>query len=379
MKNVERDQKYFTGSREHLDVLLYALKKNDVDFWNTWRKNNREVTINLSGANLHEAHLPGADFGSVNLREADLHGAQLSNANFSCADLHGADLSETTLCNAEFSKAVLAETDLFKADCSAIICKEAQISGANFSLTNLQEADFGLSVITSADFTDADLCKCSLRKAVLKSVTLTGAYIYGWHVKGWKTENILCDYVYIDFNGKERLPNTRKFRSGEFEGYIKKLYAPKDKIKTSTPRGRTLQHVFISSEDSTYDFVRKLADAMEIHGIKVWLEKERLQPAVTWQRALKNAIDNGVYFIACFSESYSRKSSAGLKEDFKIACERLRAAPNDTTWFIPAKLLRCDIPDVSIGPGRTLKDLPLIDLSHGWNAGISRIVDIIKP
>ncbi len=378
MKNVERDQKHFTGSREHLDVLLYALKKNDVDFWNNWRKSNCEVTIDLSGANLHEAALPDADFGGVNLSEADLHSTKLSNANFSGADLHGTDFSEATLCNAEFSKAILTETDLFKADCSAITCKEAHISGANFSLANLQEADFGLAVIASANFTDADLCKCSLRKVVLKSVTLTGAYIYGWHVKGWKTENIICDYVYIDFNGKERLPKTRKFRSGEFEGYITKLYAPKSKVKSSVSPGRALQHVFISSEDSTFDFVRKLADALEIHGVKVWLEKERLQPAVPWQKALKNSIDNGVYFIACFSESYARKSSAGLKEDFKIACERLRAAPNDTTWFIPAKLLHCDIPDVPIGPGKTLKDLSLIDLSHGWNAGISRIVDIIK-
>jgi len=35
-----REQNNFKGNREHLDILLYAMKKNTISFWNTWREKN---------------------------------------------------------------------------------------------------------------------------------------------------------------------------------------------------------------------------------------------------------------------------------------------------------------------------------------------------
>ena len=61
-----------------------------------------------------------------------------------------------------------------------------------------------------------------------------------------------------------------------------------------------------------------------------------------------------------------------------IAFERLQISQGDKAWFIPVKLLRCDIPDIYIGVGFKLKDCRWIDLSQGWNEGLEKVVTAIK-
>ena len=51
----------------------------------------------LSGANLREADLRGANLLGANLRYADIRGADLSNADLRYADLRGADLDYSCL------------------------------------------------------------------------------------------------------------------------------------------------------------------------------------------------------------------------------------------------------------------------------------------
>ncbi|MCZ6508741.1 MAG: pentapeptide repeat-containing protein, partial [Acidobacteria bacterium] len=58
--------------------------------WNAWRAENPTKVVDISRANLSEAHLSGAD-----LRRADLSGADLI-----AADLSGADLSRAVLLGA---------------------------------------------------------------------------------------------------------------------------------------------------------------------------------------------------------------------------------------------------------------------------------------
>ena len=72
-----------------------ARLRNSVAEWNTWRKENPEVVIDLSLADLR-----GAD-----LRDADLIGANLIGANLIGAKLRGADLTEADLRGAKLSKA----------------------------------------------------------------------------------------------------------------------------------------------------------------------------------------------------------------------------------------------------------------------------------
>jgi hypothetical protein len=107
-----------------------ARLKQGVKAWNAWRRKNKTVVPDLSGAklvakilsdaNLRGANLSGAEligvflFG-VDLRDADLRdakliGANLYGANLGGADLSGAALGETFLTNVDLSKVIGLDT-----------------------------------------------------------------------------------------------------------------------------------------------------------------------------------------------------------------------------------------------------------------------------
>ncbi len=376
-KNI-REQKRFKGDRLHLDTLLYAIKKNNISFWNTWREKNENVKVLLTGANLNKAMLSGANFEDVSLIEANLSGAEMSEVNLSGADLKDADLSEASLINARLNKAVLTGTYLYKVNLAGAQCIETNFTDVNLSKASLKGANLDSAILNSSDLSNSDLCNCSLVKATLNNVTITGANIYGWNILTWKTKRLNCDYVYINLKDKERLPKNRNFSIGEFDWYSKKLKLFKEVRKSTTPEGRALNHVFLSYAVEDHNYAENLANALEIEGIKVWLDKKRLQPGIQWQKAVKNAIENGVYFIVCFSKNYHNKLRPSISEELTIAFERLQKKQDDKTWLIPIKLLRCDIPDKKIGAGKSLTDLQWIDFSKGWNEAIKKVVQLIK-
>jgi len=112
-------------SQEHLDLL-----RQGVETWNQWRHEHEDIQPNLSGADLREANLRGADLSGThldraNLSEADLNGAFLSNADLSGANLSGANLSFSYLSNTTFQGAILSNANLEDAYLS-----EADLSGA---------------------------------------------------------------------------------------------------------------------------------------------------------------------------------------------------------------------------------------------------------
>ena len=81
-----------------------------VEHWNRWRKEHREVRLDLIKANLSEANLIWADLIKADLSEANLNWANLSGANLSGANLSGANLIGANLHGADFSNADLIET-----------------------------------------------------------------------------------------------------------------------------------------------------------------------------------------------------------------------------------------------------------------------------
>jgi uncharacterized protein YjbI with pentapeptide repeats len=156
------------ANKEQLEIL-----RKGVDVWNKWRKNNPEIKPDLNEAKLRGALLVGA-----NLRGANLVGAYLAGAYLSRSDLRGATLGRSDLRGAVLTVANLSS---------------AYLSEANLNEANLNEAD------------------------------ITGAKLYGTARDNWKIDGIKCDYVYFDFDGKERTPKDRNFRPGEFEELYKQL------------------------------------------------------------------------------------------------------------------------------------------------------------
>jgi hypothetical protein len=133
---------------------------------------------------------------------------------------------------------------------------------------------------------------------------------------------------------------------------------------------------YLRDDSATVD---RLVDALRRHGIKVWLDRTDLVVGDRWQQAIKTAIRDGSFFIACFSPAYARRSRTHMNEELITAVEELRLRPRDRRWFLPVTLEPCAIPAFDLGAGETLETFHHVDLSHDWDAAIHQLVRAISP
>ena len=140
-----------------------------------------------------------------------------------------------------------------------------------------------------------------------------------------------------------------------------------------------MSHVFISYTHENTEAVNRLYTELTDHGIRVWLDRNDIQPGSRWRSAIWEGIREGAFFIACFSQEYRERDTTYMNEELLIAIEELRLRPTDRSWFIPVKLNECAIPDRNIGLGETLKDLQYVALYADWEDGVHRIVEVIRP
>lgn len=120
------------------------------------------INANLSGADLNDADLSGANLSNVNLSgadliDADLIGAYLILTDLSGADLIGAELIGADLSRANLSDANLSDANLSDADLIGAYLINADLSGANLSGANLINADLSRADLSDANLSDANL------------------------------------------------------------------------------------------------------------------------------------------------------------------------------------------------------------------------------
>jgi len=139
-----------------------------------------------------------------------------------------------------------------------------------------------------------------------------------------------------------------------------------------------MSHIFISYVREDADKVNLLSEDLQSYGIDIWLDRNSITPGVRWKRAIRDAIQNGAFFIACFSSEYNNKTKSYMNEEIITAIEELRKRSIDNIWFIPVLLDNCDVADYDIGAGETLKSIQHIELFKNWNEGIKKIVSVVK-
>jgi formylglycine-generating enzyme required for sulfatase activity len=139
-----------------------------------------------------------------------------------------------------------------------------------------------------------------------------------------------------------------------------------------------MPEVFISYVHENTKEVQRLCDELTKHGVKVWLDRNAIAPGTRWKQAIRKAISQGDFFIACFSKEYHNRSKTYVNEELNLAIEELRQRPADRAWFIPVLLSECEVPDLDIGPGETLRDIQWVALYEDWNTGIQRILSVIQ-
>lgn len=137
--------------------------------------------------------------------------------------------------------------------------------------------------------------------------------------------------------------------------------------------------VFISYVREDAAMVDRIAQSLRAHGIEAWLDRTHIIPGERWQRAIRHAIRDGAYFLACFSPSYARRDRTYMNEELRIAIEQLRLMPLGRRWFIPIILQPCLVPDFSIDAVETLDNLQYIDFSHDWDAAMAQLIKVVSP
>ena len=140
-----------------------------------------------------------------------------------------------------------------------------------------------------------------------------------------------------------------------------------------------MEKIFISYvRDNTSD-VDRLCQDLKSFGIEVWRDRDDIYPGTFWEEAIRKAIQEGAFFIACFSKEYSDRRKTYMNEEITLAIKELRLRHTDQAWFIPVKLNECEIPDRDIGAGKTLRSLQVVALYEGWTKGVQRILKVVQP
>ena len=136
-------------------------------------------------------------------------------------------------------------------------------------------------------------------------------------------------------------------------------------------------HAFISYVRENQEEIDRLCHELNSNGVKVWLDRNEIKPGARWKDAIREAINAGSFFIACFSQEYLSKNETHMNEEINLAIERLRKIRPDREWFIPVILSECEIPDRSIGGGAMLRDIQWVPLYEDWKGGIQSILSVI--
>jgi hypothetical protein len=140
-----------------------------------------------------------------------------------------------------------------------------------------------------------------------------------------------------------------------------------------------MPRVFVSYVRENSKEVTQLVDALKAHEVAVWLDKTHLKPGNRWANVIRREIAQGDFFIACFSTEYSKRTKTYMNEEITQAAEQLRQRTRDKPWFIPVLLSDCEIPDINIGAGETLRSFHWVTLYGGWDDGVRRILSVVQP
>jgi hypothetical protein len=132
---------------------------------------------------------------------------------------------------------------------------------------------------------------------------------------------------------------------------------------------------YVHEDASTVD---RLCRDLKAQGVATWRDRDKLAPGVRWKDAIRQAIEQGSAFVACFSKAYEARPRTYMNEELNIAVEELRLRPRNRSWFYPVLLDGAQVPAIPIGPGETLRDLHSVSLASDWTTGVSRLARSIR-
>lgn len=142
--------------------------------------------------------------------------------------------------------------------------------------------------------------------------------------------------------------------------------------------GQDKKKVFISYVRENAEAVSRICAVFDQNNIEYWIDRDKIEPGKIWKQAIRDAINAGAYFLACFSRECESRTGTYMNEELLIGVDILRTKSYNSGWLIPIKLSSCGIPQLDIGAGRTLQDLQYLNFHEDWDTEIKRLIDIIK-
>jgi hypothetical protein len=249
------------ANEEHVAIL-----ERGIDAWNQWRKEQPEITPDLSGANLsgkdYARYSDSGPFG-INFDRVDLHDAKIRDANFFDSYMRFANLAGADLCNSQLH-----------------ICN---LIGANLSQSHCGETDFENAILMQANLTRADLDSTNFTGALLRECDFSGAVmqraIFG--------ENDLSDALHLDLV-KHRAPSivgvdTIYASKGRIsETFLRGCGVPENLIRyipslANSEDGIQFYSCFISYSSKDEEFAKRLHGRMRDVHLRVWFAPEDIQ------------------------------------------------------------------------------------------------------
>lgn len=98
-----------------------------------------------------------------------------------------------------------------------------------------------------------------------------------------------------------------------------------------------------------------------------------------WRLMIRRAITrDALVFLICFSRDGVARMETYQNEELALAVEQMRLQRPGEPWLIPLRFDSCDIPDLEISPGRTLKSIQRADLFADRFEGAARLIQTVE-
>jgi len=293
------------ANEEHIRVLEHG-----VAIWNKWREDNPDAVPDLSGMDLHNAVLVGANFRGTKMKGAKLYGANLAGADFCGADLRSVDA---------------AGYRRFQVG-SFTITKPATFEHSDLSGANLSDSDFTRAFFSGANFSRAELWNSNLTRADLRNCDLSQAEIlyvvFGGNdlssVKGLETirhrgpSTIGLDTIYLS---KGLIPEIFLRGCGVPDSFI--TYA-----KSLVVNAIEFYSCFISYSSKDRDFAERLYADLQNRNVRCWFAPQDLRIGDKFRQRIDDSIRLFDKLLLVLSSDSIM--SAWVEDEVESALERER-------------------------------------------------------
>lgn len=130
--------------------------------------------------------------------------------------------------------------------------------------------------------------------------------------------------------------------------------------------------LFLSYAHEDLRQARRLYSTLDsIPAVDVWFDKVSLLPGEKWETAIRKAIGHCRFFLLLLSgKSVAKKGF--YQREVRLALKVLEEYPDGEIYLIPVRLDECE-PHFE-----QLADLQYVDLFPDWNAGVNRILQVLK-